>query len=82
MASLEDVRRNGYGFDHGEHEDEVRCVAAPIFDISGLAVAALSISGPEARMDPLEENHDLITLSRQASINISRQLGYNPSKNS
>jgi hypothetical protein len=33
-------------------------------------------------MDPLEENQNLITLSRQAALNISRQLGYNPLKNS
>ncbi|HEY5670261.1 MAG TPA: IclR family transcriptional regulator [Anaerolineales bacterium] len=82
MSVLEAIRRVGYGFDHGEHEDEVRCVAAPIFDFTGQAIAALSISGPEARMDPIEENNDLISLILHASMNISRQLGYNLFKNS
>lgn len=82
MSALEAIRRVGYGFDYGEHEDEVRCVAAPIFDITGQTVAALSISGPEARMDPLEENHDMIAMALHAAINISRQLGYNQAKNS
>jgi len=81
VSELEAIRRAGYGFDHGEHEDEVRCVAAPVFDITGQVVAALSISGPEARMDPLEENYDLISLILRSAMNISRQLGYNQSKN-
>ena len=45
-TELANVRQKGYAFDRGEHEHEVRCVAAPIFDISGEAVAALSVSGP------------------------------------
>lgn len=82
MAELEVIRGNGLAYDRGEHEDEVRCIAAPIFNISGQAVAALSISGPEARMDPIEENHELISLLLRSALYISQQLGYNPSKNS
>jgi DNA-binding IclR family transcriptional regulator len=82
MAELEAIRAGGLAFDRGEHEDEVRCVAAPIFDISGHAVAALSISGPEARMDPVEENRLMIDLARRSAQTISRQLGYSPPKNS
>jgi len=82
MSELETVKNLGLSFDRGEHEDEVRCVAAPIFDISGQVVAALSISGPEARMDPLEKNQLMIVLAQQAARNISRMLGYNPSRNS
>ena len=82
MSELEAIHNCGLAFDHGEHEDEVRCVAVPIFDISGQAVAALSISGPGARMDPLKKNQVMIVLAQQAAQNISRMLGHNPSKSS
>lgn len=82
MSELEVIHQRGLAFDYGEHEDEVRCIATPIFDISGQAVAALSISGPEARMDPLEENQAMIVLAQQAAQKISRMLGHNPSKSS
>ena len=55
-------------------------MAAPIFDISGEAVAALSISGPAARMDPLEDKLDLIEKAKRTAQRISRQLGYTPNK--
>jgi DNA-binding IclR family transcriptional regulator len=75
---LSTIRKNGYAFDRGEHEHEVRCVAAPIFDISGEVVAALSISGPRDRMEPLQENLTLIEKAKQTAWRISRQIGYQP----
>jgi DNA-binding IclR family transcriptional regulator len=80
MQELEGIHQRGYAFDKGEHEYEVRCIAAPIFDLSGDVVAALSISGPSARMDPLEDNDMLIQKTKQTALDISRQLGYSPSK--
>ncbi|MGE5632594.1 MAG: IclR family transcriptional regulator [Caulobacteraceae bacterium] len=43
---LEQIRNNGYAIDNIEHEDGVRCVAAPIFDMHHNVIAAISISGP------------------------------------
>lgn len=80
MQELEGIHQRGYAFDKGEHEYEVRCIAAPIFDLSGDVVAALSISGPSARMDPLEDNDMLIQKTKQTALDISRQMGYSPSK--
>lgn len=82
LRELEIIRRNGYSFDRGEHEDEVRCIAAPIFDSKGLAVAALSISGPAARLEPLEENLVMIEKAVRTAQRISRQLGYFNQNNS
>jgi DNA-binding IclR family transcriptional regulator len=79
MKHLEEVRSRGYALDRGEHEAEVRCVAAPIFDMSGKAVAAISVSGPAGRMEPLDTNLDLISRTRQAARNISSRLGYRTS---
>ena len=44
------VRKTGYSFDDEEHALGLRCVAAPIYDEHGDAFAAISISGPLARM--------------------------------
>lgn len=80
MSSLDEVKCNTYAFDRGEHEDEVRCIAVPIFDISSQVVGALSISGPSARMDPLENNVEMIEIAKETAMRISRQLGYSPGK--
>ena len=48
---LKDVRERGYAIDDEEHAVGLRCVAAPVFDEHGRPVAALSLSGPGARID-------------------------------
>ena len=48
---LEQVRERGYAVDDEEHAVGLRCVAAPVFDEYGRPVAALSLSGPGARVD-------------------------------
>lgn len=76
MQHLEAVRRQGYALDRGEHEREVRCVAAPIFDLSGRPVAAISVSGPAARLEPIDEQQDVIGMTLEAARTISRRLGH------
>ena len=50
---LEKVRRLGYALDDEEREAGLTCVAAPILR-NGVAVAAVSISGPTSRMKKLK----------------------------
>lgn len=66
---LEQVRQRGYAFDDEEHELGVRCIAAPVFDQSGTAVASLGISGPTMRIT-LERVGDLaqVVMERAASL--------------
>jgi len=44
------VRIDGYAIDAGECLEDVRCVAAPIRDGSGLVIASIGISAPATRM--------------------------------
>ncbi|MGH3249305.1 MAG: IclR family transcriptional regulator [Trebonia sp.] len=44
-----DARRDGYAVSHGEREDGISAVAAPITGRSGAVVAALALSGPTLR---------------------------------
>jgi DNA-binding IclR family transcriptional regulator len=39
-------------------------------------VAAISISGPALRMDPIAENRPMIDRACETAIRISTQLGY------
>ena len=47
---LQRTRERGYAIDNGETGEKVRCVAAPIRDYTGQAVAAISISGPQTQV--------------------------------
>jgi IclR family transcriptional regulator, acetate operon repressor len=49
LADLGRVRARGYALDLGEEDLEVQCVAVPVRDGDRVA-AALSVSGPAARM--------------------------------
>lgn len=47
---LEETRKNGYAIDDEEQEVGLYCIGAPILDKNGNAIAAISMSGPTARM--------------------------------
>jgi DNA-binding IclR family transcriptional regulator len=74
---LERIRRRGYALDREEYEEGVVCVAAPIFGEGGEVQAAVSISGPAARMQRLDLADTGERLAR-ATLETSRELGYKP----
>jgi len=76
VSELALIHNQGYALDHEEHELEVCCVATPIVDIKRDVIAALSISGPADRLEPIEANQDLIEKAKQTANNISRKMGY------
>jgi IclR family transcriptional regulator, acetate operon repressor len=49
-AELGRVRARGYALDRGEALDGVHCVAAPVRDRQGVAIAAITVTGPSTRM--------------------------------
>lgn len=75
LQELEKVRKNGYAIDNEEHEKHVRCVAAPIWNHEGQAVAAVSITGPSVRMT-LERIQELAPVVVSTALDISRRLGF------
>lgn len=78
-AALARIRERGYAIDEGEMEEGVRCVAAPIFDYTGAAIAAISISGPAARFQP-ERARDVVPALLAATAALSARLGYRAPK--
>jgi len=50
MEEMTNVRRDGFAVDRAEHFEGIHCVAAPVLDRTGHAVAALTIAGPSARI--------------------------------
>ncbi|GII92853.1 IclR family transcriptional regulator [Sinosporangium siamense] len=68
------IRQRGYSVDDRENEPEVRCVAAPIFDHTDAATAALSISGLTSRITAARVR-ELGPLVANAALRISREHG-------
>lgn len=71
---LQATRERGFALDDQENELGGRCVAAPIFDYQGKAVAAVSISVPLQRMPDSQIEHFGHHV-RAAAHEISRRLG-------
>jgi len=75
LERMRGYARDGYAFDLEENEDQVRCVAAPIYDAHGKVVAAISNASAAQYMDD-ERMHALIPVLREATEAISRELGW------
>ena len=75
LARLEETRRHGYGMDDCEFRDEIRCIAAPIFDFRGLPVGALSVSTLIFRV-PKDTLLGWAPILIAAAKSISRKIGY------
>lgn len=71
---LERIRQLGYAIDDEEHALGLRCVAAPVFDEMGQPVAAISVSGPSARI-PKERLAMLGRMVAQAALEATRDYG-------
>jgi len=71
---LEHIRQLGYALDDEEHGIGLRCVAAPIFDENRQALAAISLSGPKARMTDARLD-ELGVAIRQTADEITLALG-------
>ena len=72
---LQTIKNNGYAIDNEENEIGVKCVGAPIFNMCGDVVAAISVSGPVTRIK--DDKIDFISNEVIKITNlISKEMGY------
>jgi DNA-binding IclR family transcriptional regulator len=57
---LAEIRRRGYALDNAEHEPGVKCVAAPVWNHRCKVVGAISVAGPDERIEALIAEEALI----------------------
>ena len=70
----------GHVVSRGIMESGGSSVAAPVFDKSGLVVAAIDISGPDSAFDLADMQARYVTEVRNAATRISMRLGYVPGR--
>jgi IclR family transcriptional regulator, KDG regulon repressor len=70
-AELRTILRCGVGYDRRETHPDVTCVAAPLLDTRGQLVAAISVSGPAERFDPVAITEPLRRTARAASLTLA-----------
>lgn len=75
IEELKRIRTQGYAFDDREHEEDVECIAAPIMNYHGHVIAAISISGPQRKIDTPQQQHFIDLVVEAASL-ISSKMGY------
>jgi IclR family KDG regulon transcriptional repressor len=75
LEEMETIRVQGYSIDDEEIEIGLKCVAAPIRDISGKVIAATSVAGPTMRMTE-EKIRQLVEDIKIMNERISAELGY------
>ncbi|WP_078593829.1 IclR family transcriptional regulator [Evansella clarkii] len=74
-AELDRIREKGYSLDDEEHEEGIRCVAAPVFNHQGEVQYAISATGPTNRMNN-KRIEEIIPLVKKAAYKISKAIGY------
>lgn len=73
-AELDATRERGYAVDNGEHNEGIRCVAAPVFRQGGEPVAAIWVTGPSFRISE-EDFPRLGRIVAHGAQRVSRRLG-------
>jgi IclR family acetate operon transcriptional repressor len=73
-ADLEATRARGFSIDDEEKNEGMRCIAAPVFDLSGEAVAGISVSGPVSRVS-VGQTEGLARHVMEAADDLSAAMG-------
>ncbi|MBY3307641.1 IclR family transcriptional regulator [Rhizobium laguerreae] len=74
LKDIETIRTRGWSIDDEEHTLGMRCVAAPIFDEYGEAVAGISVSGPAVRL-PDSKINAFGPLVKAAAESLTKAMG-------
>jgi DNA-binding IclR family transcriptional regulator len=75
IADLKSIRKKGVATEQCESNQDVACVAAPIWNAQGENVAAMSISVPVGRMDA-QRREELIKVVMDGARQFSLRLGF------
>ncbi|HXK23465.1 MAG TPA: IclR family transcriptional regulator [Myxococcota bacterium] len=70
------VAGQGFALDLEECEDGLCCAAAPVHDVTGRVVAALSVSAPASRADERSLLEEILPRVSGAAERLSRELGH------
>lgn len=79
VKELEEIRRQGFALDRREIEEDVECIAAPIRNHLGDAIASISISGPQNKIHTPQEGK-FVSHVVNAALSISFKLGFRQGK--
>lgn len=77
LAEIDRVREQDWAVDREENEPSINCIAAPIRDVSGTVVAAVSVSVPDVVL-PFDDLLELLEPLRATCAAISADCGYRP----
>jgi IclR family acetate operon transcriptional repressor len=72
---LDAVRERGYATDLAELDEDVHCLAGPVFDASGDVAASASVAAPRSRL-PVERMEELAPKMLAVLADLSRSLGW------
>jgi DNA-binding IclR family transcriptional regulator len=75
LQELTRIRNEGLALDNEEYDRGLRCIAAPVKDLHGRVIAAISISGPVQRLS-MAVSRQYGACVRDAAIAVSHKLGY------
>jgi DNA-binding IclR family transcriptional regulator len=73
ITQIRKFRKQGYATELNETNEHAGCVAAPVIDVSGHCIAALSVVAPEQRLTRPNRDY-LIERVMNAAENLSRRL--------
>lgn len=71
---LQRIKESGYGFDIEERDEDVSCIAAPVFGPDNEVMACISISGPHNRFtreNKMKWTKIIIEVSKEATDSLS-----------
>lgn len=71
------IRSRGWSVDNEEHTLGMRCIASPVFNVQGDAIASISLSGPAVRVAPAQDAMHAEWV-RSAANDVTRSIGGRP----
>lgn len=75
QKEIEAARLKGWAADNEEHEEGIRCIAAPVYDYTGKVIAAVSTSG-DRKIISAERDEEISRVVTETATAISKRMGY------